>query len=370
MAQRNVLIVDHDAFQRQLVDMLLAVDNHKTVQLDSGSDVLAYVQNETPDLIIMASDLPDIPGTDVCAKIKHVKRLHDVPVILTSPPLKHEVVRDLGRAVKADLVLEKPLADKSLREHVEVLLAAVDKAVEEKNKETAELVMDSAEHNVVPDLSLEGLFEATTEAELELPLEAGKKADDTNHEAAPAEGAAPSVVRIEGGKRAPELDAEPITEDNLMAEMNEVFEKGLTPKVIESGTVTPKAPIRSTLAELGDDEDLRRASSKAAKTNLKPLVAHTEKSEKLKLLEHQVEDLLDENERLKAAIGEFEKTDKSIISTDSYLDAIEELEALRRLNEHQTEQLNKLHKENQSMRQHLDMTRLVAKRKVWERLKL
>ncbi len=115
---RTVLIADSDPFQHQLIDMLLAVDNHRIIGFETGRGVLEYLQSHVPDLVILDYNLPDINGADLCAKMKKVKRLARVPVILVTAAHKLELVRGIAAAVRANLVLAKPLGDKQLREQV------------------------------------------------------------------------------------------------------------------------------------------------------------------------------------------------------------------------------------------------------------
>ncbi|MGL4608834.1 MAG: response regulator [Trueperaceae bacterium] len=121
---RTVLIADSDAFQRQLVDMLLAVDNYRLFGFDTGRALLEHMQAHVPDLVIVDYALPDINGADVCAKMRKVKRLANVSVILVTAAHKLSVVRGVAGAVQANLVLAKPLGDKHLRKHVGELLNA------------------------------------------------------------------------------------------------------------------------------------------------------------------------------------------------------------------------------------------------------
>ncbi len=135
---RTVLIADSDAFQRQLIDMLLAVDNHRVVGFESGRSLLEYLQSHVPDLVILDYSLPDINGADLCAKMKKVKRLAHVPVLLVTAAHKLELVKGIATAVRADRVLAKPLGDKKLREHILELLQRSDqpRAVETVMPET------------------------------------------------------------------------------------------------------------------------------------------------------------------------------------------------------------------------------------------
>jgi hypothetical protein len=70
----------------------------------------------------------------------------------------------------------------------------------------------------------------------------------------------------------------------------------------------------------------------------KPASNSSSQMTELALLRNQVEQLLEENDQLKDAIREF-KSGVQIVSSQSYLNAVEELEALRRLTEQQAKQL-------------------------------
>ncbi|HHO56080.1 MAG TPA: response regulator, partial [Trueperaceae bacterium] len=126
MVPKTVIIVDNDKFQRQLADMLLAVDNYNIVEFSNAKDTLQYLKEHTPDIALLATDLSDISGADICSKMKRNSRLKDVPVILISSQLQHDTVNALARAVHADLVLEKPLGDKHLKEEVRKLLGQAE----------------------------------------------------------------------------------------------------------------------------------------------------------------------------------------------------------------------------------------------------
>ncbi len=129
MSQRTVLVVDADPLQRQLLDMLLSVEAFDLTMVDSGQDALAHLRSHTPDVVLLALDLPDVRGSVVCRKLKSVKRLMHVPVVLIAPePATGETLGDAikreARDASADLLLQKPLGDKNLRERVQRLLDA------------------------------------------------------------------------------------------------------------------------------------------------------------------------------------------------------------------------------------------------------
>ncbi|MEJ2667847.1 MAG: response regulator, partial [Deinococcales bacterium] len=82
----TILLADPDPLQRQLVDMLLAQEAFQIVNAGNGRDTLEYLKEHTPHLAILALELPDVGGDVICRKLKAVKRLSNVPVILTTKP--------------------------------------------------------------------------------------------------------------------------------------------------------------------------------------------------------------------------------------------------------------------------------------------
>lgn len=64
------------------LEVLLNDLNFNTNLAVSGLDVLAYVRENTPDLIILDAYLPELTGTSIAYRVKKVKRLSNVPIIL------------------------------------------------------------------------------------------------------------------------------------------------------------------------------------------------------------------------------------------------------------------------------------------------
>ncbi len=145
MAASTILLVDADPLQRQLVDMLLAEDEHHVVNAGSGREALEFLKEHTPHLVIMALELPDIGGDVVCSKLKSVSRLSRVPVILTTEPPGQDglplEVRHRARSVGADQLLQKPLGDKGLRDRVRRLVGSWEAPKDRDRKPTKNTVV-------------------------------------------------------------------------------------------------------------------------------------------------------------------------------------------------------------------------------------
>jgi len=120
MQSPTVLVADSDHLQRQMIEILLA--EYTVVSFATGQEALEYFQTHSPALAIFAARMPDINGTDVCGRIKSIKRLRHIPIIITTSEQRYGTVKDLARAVRADLVLPRPLENQDLATQVRDLI--------------------------------------------------------------------------------------------------------------------------------------------------------------------------------------------------------------------------------------------------------
>lgn len=124
---QTLLVAEPDPLQRQIVDMLLAESDLDVVFVGSGREALSYLKDATPAVALLDLELPDITGAEICEKMKRITRLADVPVVLVAPATEgrgiDDATRELARFVGADLLLQKPLGDKNLRDRLHRLLS-------------------------------------------------------------------------------------------------------------------------------------------------------------------------------------------------------------------------------------------------------
>ncbi len=121
----TLLIADRDPLQFELFDLIFHGDDYALQTFTDGQAVLAYLREHTPDVAILDTDMPSVDGFDLCRKMKRVKRLKEVPIILTTSRqlILNDEVKRLAEVVKADLIIPKPLGDKNLRARIRGLLA-------------------------------------------------------------------------------------------------------------------------------------------------------------------------------------------------------------------------------------------------------
>lgn len=117
----RLLVVDDDPRIRYLLEVLLSGSGHEVVLADSAKAALEYLRRETPDLILLDIMMPDMDGLSLLGRIRAVRRLSKVPVILFTGGGRE--LEGVGKALGADLFLEKPVAGRRLKQAVESLLS-------------------------------------------------------------------------------------------------------------------------------------------------------------------------------------------------------------------------------------------------------
>ena len=79
--KKKVLVVDDDAMNRRLFNVVLTSEGYETVLADAGEEAVDLARKEMPDLILLDMCMPDIDGLKVNEMIKQDQRLAGVPVI-------------------------------------------------------------------------------------------------------------------------------------------------------------------------------------------------------------------------------------------------------------------------------------------------
>lgn len=395
MSERLLLIVDHDAFQRQLVEMLLVSENYTLQKVDTAADALRFLQEKTPNLIIAEANLPDMPAADLCRRIKSIRRLHKVPVIVLTSPANHKTIKALAPAVGIDLVLEKPLGDKALGEKIEGLIAGSGMqsasdvfrslVTQRPPSESSGTSGEKAPYPVRNLLTKSVLYEN----DYRLPsinllpgrarLSKVEKARDTHatneEQKVPQKSVSFETVSMSKAVSKVPDKAEPKQSPDLQN-----LAKPFEVKPWKDPQATNDSKAKKTAAEKPEQRPTKtvpepRPQTKALSSDPasllppirpNPTQSRTNQSSEIALLKKQVEQLLEENEQLKEAIREF-TSGVAIVSSQSYLNAVEELEALRRLTEYQAKQLE-VYQAKQQIPEEKTQSKTEEGKTVWNRV--
>jgi two-component system phosphate regulon response regulator PhoB len=105
----TVLIVDDEPDLRSLLDFNFRSGGFETALAANGEEALRLVANRVPDLVLLDLMLPDLPGTEICRRLKSDPRTRDVPVIMLTAR-GDEIDRIVGFEVGADDYVTKPFS--------------------------------------------------------------------------------------------------------------------------------------------------------------------------------------------------------------------------------------------------------------------
>ena len=128
MDRRQILVVDDYAGARYLRSRILMDAGYEVVEAENGEDALRLAATVLPSLILLDVNLPDISGTEVCARLKRDPVTAGIPVIQITWAWLSEEARRRGMASGANAYLTEPVDDVTLlREVVNLLEVAAEK---------------------------------------------------------------------------------------------------------------------------------------------------------------------------------------------------------------------------------------------------
>ena len=96
-----ILIVDDEDDLRNLLDLNLRRDGFDTALASSGTEAMALIRDTRPSLIVLDLMLPDLPGTEVCRRVRANPELASTPIIMLTAR-GEEIDRVVGFEVGAD----------------------------------------------------------------------------------------------------------------------------------------------------------------------------------------------------------------------------------------------------------------------------
>jgi two-component system, cell cycle response regulator len=121
----KLLIVDDSRIYRKLLEETFVNDVNPMLFAKSGREAMQLFAEHKPDLIITDWMMPDLPGVDLCKRMRgETKDSYAYIIILTSNTDKREIL--VGLSAGADDYLTKPFAPAELRARVGVGFRVID----------------------------------------------------------------------------------------------------------------------------------------------------------------------------------------------------------------------------------------------------
>lgn len=149
LAPCKIMIVDDISYNILVLKQLINSDDVTYIEAKDGTDALAKLKTEKPDLIFMDIRMPGINGFDTTELIKHDKDLKDIPVIaFTGSTMKDHNSR-IHRLF--DGYLQKPVFKKDLNAVLKRFLKysyLIEDAEKEPEKKLYSAISDDCEKNL------------------------------------------------------------------------------------------------------------------------------------------------------------------------------------------------------------------------------
>lgn len=115
----RTLIVDRDDHFVERLASALTLDGYEVSTRSSGHDAIELVAEHPPDALLLECHLADLDGTEVCRRVRRLRR--DLRILMFSYSADvAERVR--GLEAGADAYMSKPLAMVELRARLHALL--------------------------------------------------------------------------------------------------------------------------------------------------------------------------------------------------------------------------------------------------------
>jgi DNA-binding response OmpR family regulator len=135
----TILVVDDEATVREVVRKYLEHDGYRVIEAETGSQALAYLRDQRPDLIVLDLMLPEVDGFSITRVVRDAERGgvlsvdDDVPIIILTARTS-ELDRIAGFELGADDYVLKPFSPRELVARVRAVLRRSSGADEQEEK--------------------------------------------------------------------------------------------------------------------------------------------------------------------------------------------------------------------------------------------
>ncbi|NOS78851.1 MAG: response regulator transcription factor [Nitrospira sp.] len=146
---KKILIVEDEKDILQLVKLYLEKEGYRTVTASTGSEGLAQVRTEKPDLIVLDLMLPEIDGLEICKRLRSAPDTAMLPIImLTAKAEESDTI--IGLELGADDYVTKPFSPKTLVARVKALFRRLERKPEDGPTRFiyGPLILDLTRHEV------------------------------------------------------------------------------------------------------------------------------------------------------------------------------------------------------------------------------
>lgn len=99
----KVLLVDDQAFQRKIYNMVLSGAGHEVIEVLDGQEAVNHFESgETVDLILLDAIMPNMDGFETCRRLRAMNAAKDVPIIFLTGNSDDETIQQAFDAGVSD----------------------------------------------------------------------------------------------------------------------------------------------------------------------------------------------------------------------------------------------------------------------------
>lgn len=147
----HILVVEDERDLLRVLTYNLKQAGFDAVGAGDGETAMRAVREERFDLVLLDLMLPDMPGTEVCRRLKQNKETAHIPVVMVTAK-GEEIDRIVGFELGADDYVVKPFSVRELILRVRAILKRAEGAPEAEDKLTfGRLLVDRAAHRAWVD---------------------------------------------------------------------------------------------------------------------------------------------------------------------------------------------------------------------------
>ena len=153
----KILVADDDQSLVKTLTWILKEHNYTVVVAPGGEGLLALVEEERPNLLLLDIMMPKVDGLQLLERLKRDERFRDLPVLMVSSmPPEEATVRSLGLGA-ADFI-SKPFRVKELLARVEAHLRVGQALLQAREEAKSRAAMVDILHEVTDSLKPDEIY--------------------------------------------------------------------------------------------------------------------------------------------------------------------------------------------------------------------
>ncbi|WP_083938471.1 two-component system response regulator [Psychromonas ossibalaenae] len=123
MNRKSILVVDDDEMTRLLIRQSLSESLYNIIEAENGSQGLSLFYEQSPDIVLLDVQLPELNGFEVCRRIRESLQGKDVPVVMITGSDDTASIDKAYQLGATDFIV-KPINWSLIEHHIRYILRA------------------------------------------------------------------------------------------------------------------------------------------------------------------------------------------------------------------------------------------------------